>query len=165
MRLFFEQREIGLAHDRGIGVVHLLEQDLLADGLIALFGQQLIGQHHFAEGGGGLCQRQRCLERERAVLFRQHRMDGVPEFMCHYGHVARPALIIEQNIRRHFRQDRRAERAAVFPFADLAVEMVLIEDAPRQLCKFRVERPRTPRTPFGRPSSNSNFFCAAATGA
>ncbi len=50
MRFAFEEREKDLAHDGGIGVVHLLEEDVAAHGFVGLFGEQFFGEHHFPEG-------------------------------------------------------------------------------------------------------------------
>ena len=34
MGFFFEESEIGLAHDRGIGIIHLAEEHIPPDGLV-----------------------------------------------------------------------------------------------------------------------------------
>ena len=139
MGLLLEQGKIRLAHDRGIGVVHLLEEDVAAHGFILLLGQQLVGQHHLAEGGGGLGQRKGRVEGKRAVMGGQHGVDGVPELMGHGRHVAGAALVVQQHVGRHIWQHRPAEGAVAFPLAHLAVHVLLVEDALSHLSQLRVE--------------------------
>ena len=134
-----EQCEIDLPQDGRVGVIHLLEEDIAAHGFVFFLGQQFIGEHHFAESGGRLSQRQGRMECERAVMCRKHGMDGMSEFVRHGCHVPRPALIIQQNVWRHIRHDRPAERAVAFASADFAIHMLLIEDALRHFRDLRVE--------------------------
>ena len=139
MGLLLEQGKIRLAHDRGIGVVHLLEEDVAANGFILLLGQQLVGQHHLAEGGGGLGQRKGRVEGKRAVMGGQHGVDGVTELMGHGRHVAGAALVVQQHVGRHIWQHRPAEGAVAFALAHLAVHVLLVEDALSHLSQLRVE--------------------------
>ena len=48
---------IAIAREGGIGVIHLLEEDIAPYGFVSLFGQHLVNQHHLGKCGCGLCQR------------------------------------------------------------------------------------------------------------
>ena len=58
MRLAFEQGEESLAHDGGIGIIHLAEEQVAAHGRIVFLRQQVVDQQHLAESGSRLSQRQ-----------------------------------------------------------------------------------------------------------
>ena len=65
MGLFFEQGKEGLAQDGGVSIVHLAEEQIAAHGFVGLRCQELVNQHHLAEGRGCLSQRQVGLEGKR----------------------------------------------------------------------------------------------------
>ena len=87
--LALEQGEERLAHDGGIGIIHLAEKQIPAHGFIALISQQAIDQHHLAEGGGRFCQGQGGVEGKQAVTEGQHAVDGVPQLMGHRSDIIR----------------------------------------------------------------------------
>jgi len=65
---------------------------------------------------------------EEGVLFRHHRVDGMPEFVGHRGDIVGFALVVEQHPWGQVRTECGTERAAHFALADFAVNMALIEN-------------------------------------
>ena len=127
MRLALKERKEDLAHDGGIGVVHLAEEQVPAHLFVALLGQQAVDHHHLTEGGCCLRQGQRGMERVLGMVGGQHGVDGMAQLVCQREHIVGATLVIEQHPGRQSRVNRPAKGAASLPFAYLTVDVFVSE--------------------------------------
>ena len=77
------------------------------------------------------------MEGEEGVVCREHPVNGVTQFVRHRRHIVHAPLIIEFYPGGEFRRHAPAERAALFPFADFAIDVFVFEDAARQFLEAR----------------------------
>ena len=134
-----EEGEECLAHDGGVVVVHLAEQQVTPDRFVVLLLQPMIQQEYLAKGGGGFGQGQGGLEGEGGVVNRQHGMDGMSQLVRQSGNVAGLALVVGQHPGGEVGCDAPAERTAALAVAHFAVQVVLVEDALGEAGQLPVE--------------------------
>ncbi len=75
------------------------------------------------------------------VMVCQHGVDGMSKLVRHGRHIICTPLIVEQHPRRHIRGHRPTKGTTPFPFADFAIQMIVVEDALGKGSKFGRECP------------------------
>ena len=93
-----------------------------------LVEQRAEGQH-LAEHARGLGERQRRRRHQRALHIGEHLMHAVAKLVRERHHVARLALIVQQDVGMRARHGRMREGAGRLPFADRRIDPALREEA------------------------------------
>ena len=131
-----EGTEGDLAHHRVEHVLDLAGEHDAAALRLALAIEQGAEGELLAEDRGGLGKGQRGLRQQEALPTRQHLMDPVPELVGQNHHVARLALIVEQQVGMGARHRGVGEGAGRFAVAHGHVDPVIVEEAPADSSKF-----------------------------
>ncbi len=119
MGFALEDGEVRLAHDRGVVIIHLAEQQVTAHIRVRILCEEVIHDKHLAKGRSGLRQRQACVLGQCGVILSQHRMDRVAELMGERGDIVHPPLVGCEHPGQQIGLNRGTKRAAALAAPDL----------------------------------------------